>query len=92
MLETLISLLIVVALILFILDYIGVLEIVSAFVGLTIGAIGLIGKLLVWLARRFSGANAAKPPAPDRLNPPIAESRDRGGRMRSAVFRRPRSD
>jgi hypothetical protein len=91
MFDWLISLLIVIALILFILDYIGVLEIVSAFVSLIVGAIGLTVKGLVWLYRHFA-ANSAKSPGPDQLKSQSEVWRGRGGRMRSAVSRRLRSD
>lgn len=66
MLETLISLLVVIALILFILDYLGVIEIVQAFVGLILGAVWLIGKGLMYLYRRLFRASPAPPqPGPD---------------------------
>ena len=91
MFDWLISLLIVIALILFILDYIGVLEIVSAFVSLIVGAIGLTAKGLIWLYRRFA-ASPAKSQAQDQLKSPTEVWRGRGDRMRSAVSRKPRSD
>lgn len=108
MLETLISLLIVIALILFILDYLGVIEIVQAFVGLILGAVWLIGKGLMYLYRRLFRASPAPPQGQDqiqdqiqdriqdqgqnRLKSPSAVWRGRGDRMRSAVSRKPRSD
>ena len=96
MFDWLISLLIVIALILFILDYIGVLEIVSALVSLIIGAIGLTVKLLIWLYRRFSGVNSQKSQGQDQLGDqlksPSAVWRGRGDRRQSAGSRRPRSD
>jgi UPF0716 family protein affecting phage T7 exclusion len=92
MFDSLISLLIVIALILYILDYIGVIEIVSAFVSLIVGAIGLTVKLLVWLYRYFFGASSAKSQGPDQLRSLSAVWRGRGGRMRSAGSRRPQSD
>jgi hypothetical protein len=57
MFDGLISLLIVIALVLYILDYLGVIEIVSAVVSLIVGAIGLTAKLLVRLFRHLFGAN-----------------------------------
>lgn len=100
MLETLISLLVVIALILFILDYLGVIEIVQAFVGLILGAVWLIGKGLMYLYRRLFRARPAPPQGQDqiqdqgqnRLKSPSAVWRGRGDRMRSAVSRKPRSD
>jgi hypothetical protein len=60
MFDWLISLLIVIILVLYILDYLGVIEIVSAFVSLIVGAIGLTATLLVRLFRHLFGANAPK--------------------------------
>jgi hypothetical protein len=60
MFDWLISLLIVIALVLYILDYLGVIEIVSAFVSLIVGAIGLTARLLVRLFRHLFGANTPK--------------------------------
>jgi hypothetical protein len=60
MFDGLISLLIVIALVLYILDYLGVIEIVSAVVSLIVGAIGLTAKLLVRLFRHLFGANTPK--------------------------------
>lgn len=100
MFETLISLLVVIALILFILDYLGVIEILQAFVGLMLGAIWLIGKGLMYLYRRLFRASPAQPQGQDQLRDqskdqiksPSAVWRGRGDRMRSAVSRKPRSD
>ena len=100
MLETLISLLVVIALILFILDYLGVIEIVQAFVGLIVGAIWLAGKGLMYLYRRLFRASPAQPQGQeqikeqikDQIKSPSAVWRGRGDRMRSAVSRKPRSD
>jgi hypothetical protein len=58
MFDWLISLLIVIILVLYILDYLGVLEIVSAFVSL--GAIALTSRLMLRLFRHLFGANAPK--------------------------------
>lgn len=92
MFDWLIPLLIVIILILYILDYLGVIEIVQAFVSLTVGAIGLTVKLLVWLYRRFFRTSPAKSQGQDQINSPSAVWRGRGDRMRSAVSRKPRSD
>lgn len=103
MLETLISLLVVIALILFILDYLGVIEIVQAFVGLILGAVWLIGKGLMYLYRRLFRASPApqgqdqiqdqiQDQGQNQLKSPSAVWRGRGDRMRSAVSRKPRSD
>lgn len=104
MFETLISLLVVIALILFILDYLGVIEIVQAFVGLILGAIWLIGKGLMYLYRRLFRTSPAQPQGQNQiqdqiqdqgqnqLKSPSAVWRGRGDRMRSAVSRKPRSD
>ena len=53
MFDWLISRLIVIILVLYILDYIGVIEIVAAFAGLIVGAIGLSAKLVVRLVRHL---------------------------------------
>lgn len=103
MFETLISLLVVIALILFILDYLGVIEIVQAFVGLILGAVWLIGKGLMYLYRRLFRASPApqgqdqiqdqiQDQGQNQLKSPSAVWRGRGDRMRSAVSRKPRSD
>lgn len=107
MFETLISLLVVIALILFILDYLGVIEIVQAFVGLILGAVWLIGKGLLYLYRRLFRASPApqgqdqiqdqiqdriQDQGQNQLKSPSAVWRGRGDRMRSAVSRKPRSD
>jgi hypothetical protein len=60
MFDGLISLLIVIALVLYILDYIGLIDILSAFVNLIVGAIGLTAKLLLRLYRHLFGANTSK--------------------------------
>jgi hypothetical protein len=92
MFDWLISLLIVIILILFILDYIGVIEIVSAFVSLIIGAIGLTVRGLILLYRHLSRAKSATVQAQDQLKSQSGVWRGRGDRMRSAVSRKPRSD
>ena len=73
MLETLISLLVVIALILFILDYLGVIEIVQAFVGLILGAVWLIGKGLMYLYRRLFRASPAPPQGQDQIQDQIQD-------------------
>ena len=60
MFDWLIPLLIVIVLILYVLEFLGVIDIVWVSVSLIVGAIGLTAKLLMRLFRRLSGSNAPK--------------------------------
>ena len=60
MFDWLIPLLIVIVLILYVLEFLGVIDIVWVSVGLVVGAIGLTAKLLIRLLRHLSGSNAPK--------------------------------
>lgn len=92
MFESLILFLIVIILILYILDYIGLIDIVAAIASLIVGAIWLAGKGLMYPYRRVFGASAAPPQAQDQIKSQTGVWRGRGDRMRSAVSRKPRSD
>jgi hypothetical protein len=84
MFDSLMTFLVVILLILWILDTLGVLEIFSALFELVSAVVAAVLLLAAWAIRKVT--RKANPPLPS------PESRPRGGRARSGVSRKPPSD
>jgi hypothetical protein len=86
MFDSLTTFLVVILLIVWILDALGVLEIFSALFELVSAVVAAILLLAAWAVRKVTAPRKPVPP------PPFPESRPRGGRARSGGSRRPPSD
>lgn len=86
MFDTLTTFLVVILIIVWILDALGVLEIFSALFELVSAVVAAVLLLAAWAVRKVTACRRANPP------PPSPESRPRGGRVGSGGSRRPPSD
>jgi hypothetical protein len=89
MFDWLISLLVVVLLLLWILDYLGLLDIVSTLAAGILAVIAGVSTLVAFLLRKLIAAAGI---SPDRPEPPSSESTRPGYRSRSRGSRRPPTD
>jgi hypothetical protein len=89
MFDWLISLLAVVLLLCWILDYLGLLDIVSTLVAGVLAVIAGVSTLVAFLLRKLIAAIGL---SPDRPSPPSSESPRPGYRPRSRGSRRPPTD
>ncbi len=87
MFEWLSTILVVILLLIWILDYLGVLEVVSALLELIGALVAAILRLATWLIRRI-----AAPRDPSLAPPPTPESPPRGYSARFRGSRRPPTD
>ena len=89
MFDWLISLLVVVLLLCWILDYLGLLDIVSTLLAGILAIIAGVSTLVAFLIRKLIAAIGL---SPDRPSPPSSESPHQGYRPRSRGSRRPPTD